>query len=126
MFAVRDGQEDVVRALVKGGADLKSANGDGLTATSIAIENDRFDLARTLLDLGADPNDGALFFAVGMHDATTDMRAHDGQVTTGPLKGHPILIMTSIGAKSGQPRRSHRRIAICKTRSASGYSPVVR
>jgi cytohesin len=68
----------VVRALVKGGADLKATNGDGITATSIAIENDRFDLARTLLDLGADPNDGALFFAVSMHDATTDMRAHDG------------------------------------------------
>jgi len=78
MFAVRDGHEDVVRALAKGRADLKAANGDGLTATSIAIENDRFDLARTLLDLGADANDGALFFAVGMRDATTDMRAHDG------------------------------------------------
>src|SRR4029453_9823871 len=48
------------------------------TATSIAIVNDRFDLAKTLLDLGADPNDGALYFAVDMHDATTDMRAHDG------------------------------------------------
>jgi ankyrin repeat protein len=78
MFAVRNGHENVVPALVKGGADLKATNGDGLTATSIAIANDRFDLARTLLDLGADPNDGALFFAVDMHDATTDMRAHDG------------------------------------------------
>jgi len=78
MFAVRNGHENVVRALAKGGADLKITNGDGVTATSIAIVNDRFDLARTLLDLGADPNDGALFFAVDMHDATTDMRAHDG------------------------------------------------
>ena len=78
MFAVRNGHENVVRALVKGGADLKAINGDGVTATSIAITNDRFDLARTLLDLGADPNDGALYFAVDMHDATTDMRAHDG------------------------------------------------
>ena len=24
------------------------------------------------------PNDGSLYFAVDMHDATTDMRAHDG------------------------------------------------
>ncbi len=78
MFAVRNGHENVVRALVKGGADLKATNGDGVTATSIAIDNDRFDLAKTLLDLGADPNDGALYFAVDMHDATTDMRAHDG------------------------------------------------
>jgi ankyrin repeat protein len=78
MFAVRNGHENVVRALVKGGADLKATNGDGITATSIAIVNDRFDLARTLLDLGADANDGSLFFAVDMHDATTDMRARDG------------------------------------------------
>jgi ankyrin repeat protein len=78
MFAVRNGHENVVRALVKGGADLKIANGDGITATSIAIVNDRFDLAGTLLDLGADPNDGALFFAVDMRDATSDMRARDG------------------------------------------------
>ncbi|MBI4622746.1 MAG: ankyrin repeat domain-containing protein, partial [Verrucomicrobia bacterium] len=78
MFAVRNGHENVARALVKGGADLKAANGDGLTAASIAVVNDRFDLARTLVDLGADPNDGALFFAVDMHDATTDMHAHDG------------------------------------------------
>ena len=78
MFATRNGHEPVVRALVKAGADLKAANGDGATATIIAIVNDRFDLARTLLDLGADPNDGSLYFAVDMHDATIDMRARDG------------------------------------------------
>jgi uncharacterized protein len=78
MFAVRNGHESVVRALAEGRADMKAVNGDGVTATAIAIVNDRFDLARTLLDLGADANDGALFFAVDMHDATTDMRARDG------------------------------------------------
>jgi deazaflavin-dependent oxidoreductase (nitroreductase family) len=35
-----------------------------------------------------------------------DMRAHDGAVTSGPLKGHPLLIMTSTGAKTGEPRRA--------------------
>jgi len=35
-----------------------------------------------------------------------DMRAHDGAVTAGPLEGHPLLIMTSTGAKSGEPRRA--------------------
>src|SRR5579871_3899340 len=78
MFAVRNGHTDVVEALIKGGADPKLTNADGATATVVAIVNDRFDLAKELLDLGADPNDGALFFAVDMHDATTDMRAHDG------------------------------------------------
>jgi ankyrin repeat protein len=78
MFAVRNGHEDVAKALIEGGADLKATNADGVTATIVAIVNDRFDLAKELLDLGADPNDGSLFFAVDMHDATTDMRAHDG------------------------------------------------
>ena len=78
MFAARNGHEAAIRALVKGGADLSITNGDGATAMTIAIVNDRFDLAKTLLDLGADPNDGSLYFAVDMHDATTDMRARDG------------------------------------------------
>jgi ankyrin repeat protein len=78
MFAVRNGHTDVAEALIQGGADPKLTNADGATATIVAIVNDRFDLAKELLDLGADPNDGALFFAVDMHDATTDMRAHDG------------------------------------------------
>jgi ankyrin repeat protein len=77
-FAVRNGHEDVVRVLAEAGADLTLTNGDGATPTVIAIINDRFDLAKTLLDLGADPDDGALYFAVDMRDATTDMRAHDG------------------------------------------------
>jgi deazaflavin-dependent oxidoreductase (nitroreductase family) len=35
-----------------------------------------------------------------------DMRAHDGAVTNGPLAGHPILIMVSKGAQTGEPRRA--------------------
>jgi ankyrin repeat protein len=78
MFAVRNGHGEVATALVKGGADPNLTNGDGATAMIVAIVNDRFDLAGQLLDLGADPNDGSLYFAVDMHDATTDMRARDG------------------------------------------------
>ncbi len=78
MFAARNGHEAAIRTLIKGGADPKLTNGDGATATIIAIVNDRFDLAKTLIDLGADPNDGSLYFAVDMHDATSDMRARDG------------------------------------------------
>ena len=35
-----------------------------------------------------------------------DMRAHEGKVTSGPLAGHPLLVMTERGARSGAPRRS--------------------
>ncbi|HVS24446.1 MAG TPA: ankyrin repeat domain-containing protein, partial [Gammaproteobacteria bacterium] len=78
MWAARDGDEPLVRRLVEGGADIKLANADGATPMMLAIINDRFDLAAKLLDLGADANDGSLYQAVEMHDATTDWRAKDG------------------------------------------------
>ena len=78
MWAVRDGNEPIVRRLVEGGADLNIANGDKATPMMLAIINDRFDLAAKLLDLGATLNDGSLYYAVLMRDATTDWRAKDG------------------------------------------------
>jgi deazaflavin-dependent oxidoreductase (nitroreductase family) len=40
------------------------------------------------------------------NELIADMRAHDGAVTQGPLAGHPLLVMTSKGAKSGKSRRA--------------------
>ena len=79
MWAVRDGNEPIVRRLLEGRADINLTNGDDATAMMLAIVNDRFDMAATLLELGADPkNDDSLYQAVEMHDATTDWRAKDG------------------------------------------------
>jgi ankyrin repeat protein len=77
-WAVRNGDEAVVRRLVEGGADLKLTNADGATPMMLAIINDRFDLAAKLIELGADANDGSLYYAMEMRDATTDWRARDG------------------------------------------------
>ena len=118
MFAVRNGHEDVARALIAGGADLKLTNADGATATIIAIVNDRFDLAKELLDLGADPNDGALFFAVDMHDATTDMRAHDGSRLQ---PNHPnkltalSLVKALLDLERGREQAVRRRVTLDHT-----------
>ena len=35
-----------------------------------------------------------------------EMRSNDGKVVSGPLAGHPLLIMTSKGSKTGEPRRA--------------------
>jgi ankyrin repeat protein len=78
MWAARNGFEDTVTRLVKGGADMSLTNGDGATALVIAIDNDRFDMAKTLVDLGANVNDGSLYMAVEMRDGTTDQFAYDG------------------------------------------------
>ena len=98
MFAARNGHTETCDVLIKGGADPKLSNADdggnlsGVTATIIAIANDRLDLAKHLVELGADPNDGSLMFAVDAHDATTDMRARDGS----KLRPHHVNTLTSI------------------------------
>jgi ankyrin repeat protein len=78
MWAARNGEEAMVRRLVAAGADVDLTNGDGGTALMLAIVNDRYDMAATLLELGADANDGSLWQAIEMRDAPTDWRARDG------------------------------------------------
>jgi ankyrin repeat protein len=78
MWAARNGEEATARRLVEGGADLNLKNGDGASAAMIAIYNDRFDLAATLIGLGSDVNDGSLYTAVEMRRSTTDQFAFDG------------------------------------------------
>ncbi len=46
-----------------------------------------------------------------------DMREHGGVVTNGPLAGHPLLILTTVGAKSGKERRA----ILTYTRDAGDY-----
>src|ERR671914_1492492 len=57
-----------------------------------------------------------------------DMRAHGGEVTNGPLKGHPLLIMTSRGVKTGEERRAiltwHRDDGDYVVAGTAGGSPT--
>jgi ankyrin repeat protein len=78
MFAARNGNEAMVRKLVARGANVNLKNGDDASAVMTAIYNDRFDVAATLIELGSDANDGSLYVAVEMRDATTDQFAFDG------------------------------------------------
>jgi len=50
-----------------------------------------------------DPDPCAAFAAMTAA-LITDFRANGGQVTSGPFAGRPVLLLTTTGAKSGQPR----------------------
>jgi ankyrin repeat protein len=108
MWAARNGYEGIVRRLVAAGADLNARNGDGATAMMITIVNDRFDLAATLVELGADVNDGSLYHAVEMRDATTDWYAHDGSKLRNDFKNQRtaldlIALLLDKGADPNKP-----------------------
>lgn len=79
-WAARNGSADLIDLLLAHGADLNLRNGDNATPLMLAIVNDRFDLAARLLQLGATADDGSLYYATEMRDATTDWRARDGTV----------------------------------------------
>jgi ankyrin len=56
MFAAREGHQEMARLLVDAKANLNSRSANGTTALSIAIVNNKIELARYLLQAGADPN----------------------------------------------------------------------
>ncbi len=50
-----------------------------------------------------DPDPRAAFAAM-TEALIEDFRAHAGEVTRGPFAGRPVLLLTTTGARSGQPR----------------------
>ena len=56
MFAAREGDVELTRALLAGGAEMNAVAGDGKTALAVAIFNGNYEVASFLVDKGADVN----------------------------------------------------------------------
>jgi ankyrin repeat protein len=56
LYAARGGCLGCVDALLKGGSDIDLPNPDGMTPMMMAIDNSHYDVARYLLDHGANPH----------------------------------------------------------------------
>src|SRR5262245_17722222 len=56
LYAARAGCKGCVEALLKGGTDIDMPNPDGMTPLMMAIDNSYYELARYLLDKGANPH----------------------------------------------------------------------
>ncbi len=46
----------------------------------------------------------AMDWAAMERDLIAEIRTGDGSVTSGPFAGRPVLLLTTVGAKSGEPR----------------------
>ncbi len=110
-FAARQGSAQAVRALVEGGADVDLASpGDRSTPLLVALINGHFDIAASLLDLGANPN---LTSAAGVSPLYATLN-----VRWAPIAAYP------------QPRahlqQSHSYLDILKTLLQKGADPNTR
>ncbi len=56
LYAARGGCQGCIAALLKGGADIDLPNPDGMTPLMMAIDNSHYEVARYLLDHGANPH----------------------------------------------------------------------
>ena len=74
LFAVRDGNSEMVRLLLKRGANINQSSGNHTTPLIIALLNGQVGLATELLEKGADPNAAddyqraALFAAIDLRN----------------------------------------------------------
>jgi uncharacterized protein len=82
MYAARQNSAEAMAALIALGANLDEQDGDGTTALSLAIMNEHYDLAATLLEAGADPK-------VADHTGTDALFGAVEMVTFRPDVGRP-------------------------------------
>jgi deazaflavin-dependent oxidoreductase (nitroreductase family) len=60
-----------------------------------------------------------------------DLRAHGGEVTDGPFKGRPVLVLHTVGARTGEPRfaplvysRDGERLVIVASKGGAPEHPA--
>ena len=91
MFAVREGDLEITRALVAAGADLNAIAGDGKDALGLAIFNGQYEVASFLIDNKVNVNHAdaqrftPLFWAVDRRNMELGTNGFPWTVTTDPL-----------------------------------------
>ena len=84
MYAARSGCIECARALLRGHADINMPSPDGVTPLLTALDNLHYDLAKMLIEQGANPNTWdwwgrtPLYVAVDMHSYPASRVAYNG------------------------------------------------
>jgi ankyrin repeat protein len=140
LYASRDGCYDCVEALLGAGADVNVPTPEGVTPLLVALDNDHNDVARLLLDRGANPHLSdwwgrtALYITIDRKESAAGGRgaqARQGAASsnvgrgTAPAPLGPALAAASRAAQARQ-REASSREAQARQREASSMDIVNR
>jgi ankyrin repeat protein len=93
LYAARNGCADCVAALIGAGADVNVPTPEGVTPLMVSLDNDHNDVARQLLDRGANPHVAdwwgrtALWIVIDRKGALSGGRGGRGAAATAPASG---------------------------------------
>ena len=110
LFAARAGCLRCAEVLIKAGADPNMPNPDGMTAVMVAIDNLNFDIARYLLEHGANPHVWDWWGRTALY-AVVDMRGRGGDrpVRAGETSSMDIVrMLLAAGVNPNTQLNMHR------------------
>lgn len=111
LYAARSGCAGCVAAILDAGANIDRPNPDGVTALMIALDNRRFDVAKVLLERGANPHTWdwwgrtPLYVAVDM----STYRGRRGPAATGETAAIDIIDMLLAAGVDPNPQLNMHR-----------------
>ncbi|MFO1502801.1 MAG: ankyrin repeat domain-containing protein [Steroidobacteraceae bacterium] len=104
LYATRSGCLECAKLLLKAGADLNRPTPEGVTPLMNAIDNNNYEIANLLLDLGANPHISDWWGRTALYLAA-DMR------TRGTARGAPAEFRSAEGAAPRRPQPAALQLA---------------
>jgi uncharacterized protein len=142
LYAVRDGCYDCVDPLLAAGANIDLPTPEGVTPLMLALDNDHFDVARLLLDRGANPalwdwwGRTALYIAIDRKEMLAAAALVGGRGGVPPVpRGSSMDIITSLLARDidvnarlnfHRPSRGGNSGRFIEPLNGTGCTPLVR
>jgi ankyrin repeat protein len=108
LYAARAGCKGCVEALVDGGADINLPTPDGVTALMLAIDNGNYDVARYLLERGANPHVWDWWGRTALYIAV-DMRSRAAEDASGATSGFEVIQMLLNAGVNPNPQLNMHR-----------------
>jgi uncharacterized protein len=104
LFAVRDGNRDMVRLLIELGADISQVSGNHTSTLVIALLNGQVELAADLLARGANPNAADDYHRAALFAAIELRNANRGTLLFGDGRD-PLELITRLLDKGADPNQ---------------------